>query len=161
MLDSRSPPVSYAEEERLRQEEIEKEVHRLTHETRLWRIANSAQWVAWGVVQAKVSGMDEALSCEKTPTQSPPAGSSTDPFSLDAAAEKLDPLDKRPEGLVAEALAEGHELPHEEDDEEEFDYLGYAQERAMFFWGDCLGMGFVREEDLPREMLGKVKRVEC
>ncbi|MCJ1379575.1 hypothetical protein MMC17_002677 [Xylographa soralifera] len=160
MLDSRSPPVSYAEEERLRQEEIEKEIQRLTHETRLWRIANSAQWVAWGVVQAKISGMDDALSCEKTPTQSPPARSTTDPFSPHATAEKPAPVDKRPEGLVAEALAEDHELPHEEDDEEEFDYLGYAQERAMFFWGDCLGMGFVREEDLPREMLGKVKRVE-
>ncbi|MCJ1285802.1 hypothetical protein MMC26_005143 [Xylographa opegraphella] len=160
MLDSRSPPVAYAEEERLRQEETEKEIERLTRETRLWRIANSAQWVAWGVVQAKIGGMDEALSREKTPTQSPPARSTTDPFSPDSAAEQLAPLEKRPEGLVAEALAEGRELPHEEDDEAEFDYLGYAQERAMFFWGDCLGMGFVREEDLPKEMLGKVKRVD-
>ena len=160
MLDSRSPPISYAEEERLRQEETEKEIQRLTHETRLWRIANSAQWVAWGVVQAKIDGMDEALSCEKTPTQSPPARQTSNPFSLDGPVETPGALGKRPEGLVAEALAGGHELPHEEDDEEAFDYLGYAQERAMFFWGDCLGMGFVREEELPREMLAKVKRVE-
>ncbi|MCJ1394471.1 hypothetical protein MMC18_007349 [Xylographa bjoerkii] len=161
MLDSRSPPVSYAEEERLRQEETEKEIQRLTHETRLWRTANSAQWVAWGVVQAKISGMDEALACEKTPTQSPPARQTTNPFAPGSTADALlPPLDKRPEGLVAEALAEGHELPHDEDDEEAFDYLGYAQERAMFFWGDCLAMGFVREEDLPLEMLAKVKRVD-
>ena len=26
-------------------------------ETRMWRLANTAQWVAWGIVQAKVPGM--------------------------------------------------------------------------------------------------------
>ncbi|MCJ1401798.1 hypothetical protein MMC11_005015 [Xylographa trunciseda] len=162
MLDSRSPPASsYAEEERLRQEETEKEIRRLTRETRLWRIANSAQWVAWGVVQAKIDGMEQA---EKTPTQSPPARHTADPLSpAQPPAEKLAPLDKRPEGLVAEALAQGRDPPRDDaddDEEEAFDYLGYAQERAMFFWGDCLGMGFVREEELPGELVAKVKRVE-
>lgn len=160
MLDSRTPPVvSYAEEERWREEEMEKEILRLQHETRLWRVANSAQWVAWGVVQAKVAGMDEALAKDKTPTQSPPPTLMYDPLSPESAAEAQSTRDKRPEGLVAEALAEGHELPHEEDDEEAFDYLGYAQERAMFFWGDCLVLGIVREEDLPKEVLAKVKKV--
>jgi len=171
MLDSRTPHVvSYAEEERKREEQMEKEIQRLMRETRLWRVANSAQWVAWGVVQAKVEGMDEALKAAKgedgegehgqdedtTPTQSPAPASASAPNPMSESAHE----DKRPEGLVAEALASGHELPHEEDEEGEFDYLGYAQERAMFFWGDCLALGIVKEGDLPGEVLAKVKRVE-
>ncbi|KAI1825807.1 kinase-like protein [Xylaria intraflava] len=41
--------------------------------------------------------------------------------------------------------------PSEEDegDPNAFDYLGYAQERAMFFWGDCVTLGLVKLEDLP------------
>ncbi|MCJ1251405.1 hypothetical protein MMC30_008638, partial [Trapelia coarctata] len=187
MLDSRMPHVvNYAEEERKREEQMEGEIQRLMRETRLWRVANSAQWVAWGVVQAKVGGMDEALRTAKgeneddnegdgageqgqdedtTPTQSPAPKPSDDQNALSAAGAAAPQHghsheDKRPEGLVAEALSSGHELPHEEDEEEEFDYLGYAQERAMFFWGDCLALGIVKEGDLPKEVLGKVKRVE-
>lgn len=182
MLDSRTPQGGggYAEEERKREEAVEKEVQRLMRETRLWRVANSAQWVAWGVVQAKVGGMDEALTKEReqrtrdegqerrdeqapdedqdiTPTPSPA------PIPESASASASDPLashphdrrheDKRPEGAAAEALLD-------DAGEEEFDYLGYAQERAMFFWGDCLALGIVREGDLPAETLRKVKRVE-
>jgi len=187
MLDSRTPQGGggYAEEERKREENVEKEVQRLMRETRLWRVANSAQWVAWGVVQAKVGGMDEALKGEGTvreeasgddgdglgehgpdddqditPTPSPA------PTPESASASVSDPLashphahkheDKHPEGV---AIGAG-DSPHDEDDEEEFDYLGYAQERAMFFWGDCLALGIVGEGDLPAETLRKVKRVE-
>ena len=46
-----------------------------------------------------------------------------------------------------------------EEEHEEFDYLGYAQHRAMFFWGDMLQMGLVKEEELPEEMRSKVKIV--
>ncbi|MCJ1479082.1 hypothetical protein MMC13_007766 [Lambiella insularis] len=155
MLDSRTPPTaSYADEERWREEETEKEIQRLQHETRLWRVANSAQWVAWGIVQAKMAGMDRA-----TPTDSPSPKMSPDPLWSGSTGEAPLAHDKRPEGLVAESLRDGHDMPHEADEEEEFDYLGYAQERAMFFWGDCLVLGIVREEDLPEEVLAKVKKI--
>ena len=55
-LDSSTP---YAEEERQRDEATDEEVRKLQHETRIWRAANSAQWVAWGIVQAK-EGMAKA-----------------------------------------------------------------------------------------------------
>ena len=38
---------------------MEEEAGRLMAETRLWRLANSAQWVAWGIVQAQVPGMPD------------------------------------------------------------------------------------------------------
>ena len=62
----------------------------------------------------------------------------------------------RPEGREQE---EAHE-EGDEGDEDEFDYLAYAQERAMFFWGDCLQLGIVKEEDLPEKMKGMVKMVK-
>ena len=147
MLDSRtgapSTPSTYAEEEKQRDEEAEREICSLMHEARLWRVANSAQWVAWGIVQAKVEGMDEALAAAHNPT-------------FTALSPSLFPSE----------IAEQDKPPHEhetddkhDDGEEEFDYLGYAQERAMFFWGDVLGLGVVRGEELPEGLVERVKSV--
>jgi choline kinase len=63
MLDSRAPPsetkISYFEQEAMAEKSMEEETGRLMAETRLWRLANSAQWVAWGIVQAQVPGMPD------------------------------------------------------------------------------------------------------
>lgn len=40
---------------------------------------------------------------------------------------------------------------------EEFDYLSYAQERAMLFWGDCVQMGLVKIEELPESLRPRLK----
>jgi choline kinase len=37
--------------------------------------------------------------------------------------------------------------------------LGYAQHRALFFWGDMLQLGLVKEEDVPEELRAKLKVV--
>lgn len=126
MLDVRAPPGGWKEEELKREAETEQRVNELLEETRLWRIANSAQWVAWGIVQAKIPG-----------------------FHLDVESPS--------EG------ADGGNAEDEEnaDDEDAFDYLGYAQERARWFWGDCVLMGLVKMEELPEELREKVKMAEC
>jgi choline kinase len=134
MLDARIPPGQWRDDERRREEQLDKEIKELMEETRLWRIANSAQWVAWGLMQAKVPGLDD---CE-TPTDK----------NLEAEIEAS-------LGGVAGAA------PQEEDeDADEFDYLGYAQERALFFWGDCVMMGFVKLEDFPEALRGRIKMLE-
>ena len=152
MLDSRAPLAQITEEEKQRDEYLESEIKRLSQETRLWRVANSAQWVAWGIVQAKVAGMDEALEAKKNQT---PKSEETIHFDIsnpEIAALTEDARDRRPE--QSESSAE------DTADEEDFDYLGYAQERAMFFWGDVLQLGLVKREELPESLLGKVKIVE-
>lgn len=163
MLDSRAPSAQIAEEEKQRDEALSREIKRLSSETRMWRIANSAQWVAWGIVQAKVPGMDEALEAQKNSTPkaeemisqqaTPQAHPDSDPLTPETAGLEHDAEDKRPESREA-APEEG------QDEEEEFDYLGYAQERAMFFWGDVLQLGIVKREELPEELLQKAKIVE-
>lgn len=159
MLDSRAP-MAQIEEEQRQDEAVESEVKKLMTETRLWRIANSAQWVAWGIVQAKVPGMDEALEAQKNSTpksedtviRAPQADLGSDTLSQENREAGQDAHEKRPESR--------EEVPEEGRDEaEEFDYLGYAQERAMFFWGDVLQLGIVRREDLPEPLLNKVKVV--
>ena len=52
-----------------------------------------------------------------------------------------------------------------EGEDNEFDYLGYAQERALLFWGDMISLGVMKEEEVKRCFEGgdgweKVKRVE-
>ncbi|KAK2075108.1 hypothetical protein P8C59_009261 [Phyllachora maydis] len=64
MLDGRMPPDAYREEERRREEDSERRIAELMQETKLWRVANSAQWVAWGIVQAKVPGLAEVKEDE-------------------------------------------------------------------------------------------------
>ncbi|OIW30940.1 kinase-like protein [Coniochaeta ligniaria NRRL 30616] len=126
MLDARVPAGGWKEEEVRREEEVERAVEELMGETRLWRVANSAQWVVWGVVQANIPGLvpDEGQD------------------------EEGEGGDKEEREEKAEAEADG------------FDYLGYAQERALFFWGDCVLLGIVKLEELPESLRGRLKFVK-
>jgi choline kinase len=119
MLDARVPPGGWKEEEKRREEQTELRVEELMEETRLWRAANSAQWVAWGIIQAKIPGLEAEL----------PGGGITD-------------------------------FEEAEIEPDEFDYLGYAQERALFFWGDCVLLGLVSPSELPEGLRGRIKLVE-
>ena len=116
------------------------EVARLAHETRLWRLANTAQWVAWGIVQAKVPGMPDF---------------GPKPEVEDAVREELG---EDAEEYRELARKESGEKQHEEE-QEEFDYLGYAQHRAMWFWGDALQLGIITAEELSEEVKAKIKTV--
>ncbi|KAK4682191.1 hypothetical protein QC764_112930 [Podospora pseudoanserina] len=72
MLDARVPAGGWKEEERKREAATEKRVKELMEETKLWRTANSAQWVAWGLVQAKIPGLKVSSDGEAedvTPTE--------------------------------------------------------------------------------------------
>lgn len=111
-----------------REAEVEKRVKELMEETNLWRVANSAQWVAWGIIQAKIPGFDPSESAEK---------------NGDGGAENGSDVQTEEEVLDADA----------------FDYLGYAQERAMFFCGDCVSMGLIKVEELPEETRSRLKMV--
>lgn len=174
----------YSREEAEREAETARQVKFLMEETRVWRIANSAQWVAWGIVQAKIPELDaqgEALPHPCGETVLPhPCGETSLPHpcgetSLPHPCGEEKPYDghregehthenKRPEGLKAEALLHGESVKEAEaeaaGEEDEFDYLAYAQDRAMFFWGDVLGLGLVKREELPEELLERVKIVE-
>lgn len=166
-LDSRQPQSrtqsSYFDTENLTSEpseaaandedELETEITGLMYEARLWRLANSAQWVAWGVVQAQVPGLEHSSTSQtSTPravAQLPAAadteleaGRATDPLDAEAKEAAADMADKRPD----------------EDEAEGFDYLSYARERALFFWGDALQFGFVTEEELEEFGLGVGER---
>lgn len=141
-------------------------------ETRLWRIANSAFWIAWGIVQAKVPNMDDvgnSSMCNEDRNLPESMNLTTDedancldsdPLTTDTIPLAQEVHDGGPEGLIAETLVDGVEVPNEEDDDEGFDYLGYAQERAMFFWGDVLQLGIMRKDELPQTLLEKIKIVE-
>lgn len=133
------------------------EVQRLMRETQMWRIANSAQWVVWGILQATMPGLSEAdcgtgegqadgeSKVEFKVPESLKEGQGSDPLDAEAKRAAEDAHDKRPED-------------HEEA-EEEFDCLAYSRDRALFFWGDCLQMGLVREGDLGEELASAVKIV--
>lgn len=147
MLDARTPQGAakrYDEGAETAAEDAE--VARLLHETKLWRLANSAQWVAWGIVQAKVPGM---------PDFGPDIDTTSDAMEQDAQRAALEEVSEDYEAVSEEKL-EGAE-----EEQEEFDYLGYAQHRALFFWGDAIQLGFAKVEDLPEDMQGKIKTVLC
>jgi len=150
MLDSRAPPGAYAyhEQEAERERRVEEEAQRLMAETRIWRLANSAQWVAWGIVQANIPGLPDFEMERKRKI----GGDQEDKAADDG--EKLNDSNSK--------SRDGHEEGDVEEQAgvEEFDYLAYAQERAMFAWGDAIKLGIVKEEELPAELIKKVKIVE-
>jgi len=140
------------------EDEIDVEITGLMHEARLWRLANSAQWVAWGVVQAQVPGL--AHSAQTTPlTSSQPSTSPAQPELLSETqleeGRATDPLDAEARDAAADMA---DKRPEEEAEDEGFDYLSYARERALFFWGDALQFGFVTEEELEEFGLGLGER---
>ena len=171
MLDSRSPPHQYKEEETRREEATSVEVDRLLHETNIWRIANSAQWVAWGIVQAKIPGFGDTLSIAQEDTSSLPDdavstvsdGNLTPRGSVSLASKTLMPShtvsDERPTSPLEESTVGSTETSQDTSEEEEFDYLAYAKERAMFFWGDVLQLGIISREQLPAKLLENLKIV--
>ena len=46
------------------------------------------------------------------------------------------------------------------DGAEVFDDLLYAQERALLFWGDCLGLGVLTPEEVEGLEKGLVSRIK-
>ncbi|KPM41992.1 hypothetical protein AK830_g4545 [Neonectria ditissima] len=110
MLDARVPPGGWTAAERANEEQSDMRVQELLEQTQLWRPANHLMWVAWGLVQAKIPGLDESVT-----------------------EEDLGP--------------------------DEFDYLRYTQDRALFFWGDCVQLGLVKPEELPVNLRDRVKIV--
>ncbi|EMD58670.1 hypothetical protein COCSADRAFT_176482 [Bipolaris sorokiniana ND90Pr] len=171
MLDSRAPPgEKYQEQEAQYERQIEEEARRLLAETKLWRLANSAMWVAWGIVQAHIPGLpdfDEESEDNKTS-----ANPSAEAATLDSATAELEAAAKAEQkstGTVSEETAAKiqaqAQMENDADlfkpqDEEEFDYLQYANDRAMFVWGDALRMGIVSQSELPEEFLQRIKLVE-
>ncbi|KAG5920135.1 hypothetical protein E4U61_000237 [Claviceps capensis] len=122
MLDARVPLGGWSAAERAREEQSDLQVRELMEEARLWRPGNSAMWVAWGIVQARIPGLD----------------------------------------ANNEPACEADVLKAEQDiGPDEFDYLRYAQDRASFFWGDCVQLGLVKVEELPEKLRSRLKIVEC
>jgi len=161
MLDARNPSATTSSapqqpyDEGAEKAVEDAEVARLTYEARLWRLANTAQWVAWGIVQAKVPGMPDFSDASA-------AAEANENSIEDAGREELGERAAGYRELAMEQRdADGEEAPPPpgEETEEEFDYLGYAQHRAMFFWGDALQWGLVKAEELPEEVREKVKTV--
>ncbi|KAJ8117166.1 hypothetical protein OPT61_g1583 [Boeremia exigua] len=171
MLDSRAPPgQSYQEQEAQAERDTEEETRRLMAETKLWRIANSAMWVAWGIVQAHVPGLpdsDAAEAAENGLTESPTTAAldgATSDIKIEAEAEdqKNPAVSTKESGPTDDFKLE---LDQEADlfksqEDEEFDYLAYSQDRAMFVWGDLVGMGLVKKEELPEVLRKRIKVVD-
>lgn len=180
MLDSRAPPgEKYSEQEAQRDRQSEEEARRLIAETKLWRLANSAMWVAWGIVQAHVPGLPDRDAGDQTNTDGANENTNKEAVLLESATTELraaaEPGDQAKTetgtGVVSnEQAAKENENPatnSDEDadifksqDEEEFDYLAYAQDRAMFLWGDAIRLGIIKAEELPEEVRARVKLVE-
>lgn len=145
MLDARAPPGGWKEEERRSEGAVDQRVEELVRETRLWRAMNSAQWVAWGIVQAKIPGYNE-----------PPAEGSGGEGGENQGEAPASPVAS--EGSAAGSSGESAGAG---EDEEGFDYLSYAHERALFFWGDCVQMGLIKLEELPEGLRGRIKMTDA
>ncbi|RAH87168.1 choline kinase [Aspergillus japonicus CBS 114.51] len=128
--------------ERSHADGIEAQIQALMTQTKLWRVITSAQWVAWGIVQAKVPGMEEGIKADAIASHGQGDTANGNGAHVETTADvptSIPPVDAAV------------------DESDEFDYLAYAQDRAMFFWSDLLSMGFVQEDELPAPMVEQIK----
>jgi choline kinase len=161
------------QEDDAREAMIANEVERLLNETRLWRLANSAQWVMWGVMQAKIPNLPAEIiaenegkrksideeSCSDADDESTVLGEGEVIGNDQLRDRQLSSGTENKDQIAVEA-AEKSDNDSSEEEEPEFDYLAYARDRAMFFWGDAIGLGFVGSEELPRDVADCVRVVE-
>ncbi|EAU34262.1 conserved hypothetical protein [Aspergillus terreus NIH2624] len=124
--------------EKSHEDKLEADVCSLMKQARLWRVMNSAQWVAWGIVQAKVPGMEEGIAAAAAGQDSNGSNGCSTHANEDHST-----------GVPAADV--------EVDESDEFDYLAYAQDRAMFFWSDLLALNLIREDELPAPMVEHIK----
>ena len=110
-------------------------------------MANTAQWVAWGIVQAKVPELDKPSKKSKLASVTDYISNKLHPHPqsdpLDEEEKELQEAAKhdRPEGREQEeAQTEGDE--EDDDDDDEFDYLAYAQDRGNVLLGRLFADGF-------------------
>lgn len=178
-LDSHVPYTSLSqadpesrERDKQRDPALEAETSELRREIRLWRIANSAQWVAWGIVQAKVAGLEEALAVEEaadatdltdssdiTPTRDSLESEETVQESSEADSEVNANADSPESNAQCQDSTEQVIQEFEADEAaDEFDYLAYAQDRALFFWADILSLGLAQEDEFPEGMVKHIKK---
>lgn len=167
MLDARVPPGGWKEEDKRREEAADAQVHALLEETRLWRPANSAQWVAWGIVQAKLPDLAEEMAREKkekgegeAKTQGEMDVQNGAAGVVPAAEAAATSVSGREVTSAAEAAAAAAEREEDSGEGDEFDYLAYTRERALFFLGDCVLMGLVKLEDIPEGVRAQLKFVD-
>ncbi|KAJ5945281.1 hypothetical protein N7516_005449 [Penicillium verrucosum] len=132
--ESERPSSRLSQNEPSKEAELDAEVRFLMQQTRMWRAMNSAQWVAWGIVQAKVPGMEEGIA-EMLAARNGLSENGNDDDT------KTPPVD----------------ADVDEEDDGDFDYLAYAQDRVMFFWGDLLSLNLVKAEELPAPLLEHIK----
>lgn len=142
--------------DRVRDDMLDTEVQNTMRHARLWRVANSAQWVAWGIVQAKIPAMEKELATGESPA------------SIDKdivrATESTKQEEQESESETATEMETETETPTEilaaqeqQEQVEEFDYLAYAHDRVLFFWADLLSLGVIQESDLPEQILDMAK----
>lgn len=148
-LDDHDPAQTqkYADAEKAAEDIHEAEVQFFMRQTRLWRVINSAQWVAWGVVQAKVPGMEEGIAvaeAEKAGHENNNGNGNSNGSTEHHPQSEHNSETKAP-------------APEAEVDADDFDYLAYAQDRAMIFWADMLAFGLVKEDELPGHVVEHVK----
>jgi choline kinase len=183
VLGAQQPGNDYEKEEREREVRTEERVQFLLNEAKWWRVANSAQWVAWGIVQAKVpeleekndkeegengvEGEEKSVEKDDKSTKADTNGDNNNnnttstPTTDQKVEEEVNPASSKE--VKGESPAENNttqkeEVPEEE--EAEFDYLAYAQDRAMFFWGDVVTLGLIDKEELPQKLRDRLKVVE-
>lgn len=131
------PSWQQAQAEKSYEDDQDAQIRHLMRQARLWRVMNSAQWVAWGIVQAKVPGMEAGIAEMVGGSSSNGAdtnGELTHAHNSNGTTTKTPPVDP-------------------DIDEVAFDYLAYAQDRAMFFWSDLLTLNLVNENEFPAPMV--------
>ncbi|TQS37160.1 hypothetical protein Golomagni_02374 [Golovinomyces magnicellulatus] len=142
-------PTGYHQEEDSQQSEAERQVLELLENVRIWRVAASVQWVAWGIVQAHVPELNDSPTEEYTKTDAT-LQTETDEKSRTV----VNKAEKRIESL------DNDDYDENETYEEGYDYLSYASDRALFFWGDMLTLGIVSKQELPTELVDRIKIID-
>lgn len=138
-------------------QDISSTTQRLMRETRLWRPANTAQWVAWGIVQATIPELANESGDDESDDQEGKRERGLRP-ELESEHDNETTNDIQSDSGKSEKKNAGNDTTTT--CVTDFDYLSYARDRALLFWGDLVALGIVDEKELPDEVRSRLKMVE-
>ncbi|AOW05525.1 kinase-like domain-containing protein [Yarrowia lipolytica] len=122
------------------EDQIQVEVDGLMEEVRDWRPAVHLYWLVWGIVQAVIDQEEDDEIREELNME-------TGQYTFETEEEKQQLSASSGSSANLKPSVSHSSASEVEEEEDPFDYLSYASQKAQLFWSDMIRFGLLDEKD--------------
>lgn len=127
---------------------IQFEIKKLYNECILWRTSVQIYWCLWGLIQGGPLIFASSVNVDELGLKSEEMGVD----GIYNISTGLDAVNIDENVTIEEAVSST---------DDDFDYMGYSQQKAALIIGDLIEFGLVEESEIDPKFHGIIKRLEC